>query len=212
VDVLIAGAGIGGLALAGGLLARGHRVRVLERMPGLGTGGAAVTIFSNGAAALADLGAPLDGIGGVLDELEFCRADGTTLARADLRIMQRRTGFPVVTVPRSAWLVAKNGQTVRRYSEESAALAMGRPLPVERRHLDALGISGSPEEMHGNEEMDEVFLEFSDTCTTRTVAAEMSVDVVGGLRRSDSLVRGTGMLARIPGTSTTSISPGSYEI
>jgi hypothetical protein len=112
----------------------------------------------------------------------------------------------------SAWLVAKCGQTVRRYTEESAALAMGRPLPIERRHLDALGISGSPEEMHGNEEMDEAFLEFSGTCTARTVAAEMSVDIVGGLRRSDSLVRGTGMLARVPGTSTTSISPGSYEI
>jgi hypothetical protein len=46
----------------------------------------------------------------------------------------------------------------------------------------------------------------------RSVAAEMSVDIVGGVWRSDSLVRGTGMLARIPGTSTTSISPGSYEI
>lgn len=112
----------------------------------------------------------------------------------------------------STWLVAKNGQTIRRYSEESAASAIGRPLPVERRNLDALGISGSPEEMHGNEEMDEAFLEFSGTCTARTVAAEMSVDIVGGVRRSDSLARGTGMLARIPGTSTTRISPGSYEI
>jgi hypothetical protein len=112
----------------------------------------------------------------------------------------------------STWLVARDGQTVRRYSEESAALAMGRPLPIERRHLDAMGISGSPEQMHGDEEMDEVFLEFSGTCTARTVAAEMSVDIVAGLHRNDSLVRGTGMLARIPGTSTTCISPGPYEI
>lgn len=116
----------------------------------------------------------------------------------------------------SAWLIAKDGQTVRRYSEELPALAIGRPLPIERRHLDALGVSVSPEEMHLKVEddpaMDEAFSDFSYACTARTVAADLSIDIVGGLHRSASVVRGTGMLARIPGTSATTISPGGYQI
>ena len=52
MDICVVGAGIGGLALAHGLLADGHRVRVLERAAGPTRGGAAVTIFSNGAASI----------------------------------------------------------------------------------------------------------------------------------------------------------------
>ncbi len=59
MDICVVGAGIGGLALAHGLLADGHRVRVLERAAGPTRSGAAVTIFSNGAAALAGLGVDL---------------------------------------------------------------------------------------------------------------------------------------------------------
>jgi FAD-dependent urate hydroxylase len=63
-------------------------------------GGAAVTIFSNGAAALAGLGAPLDGFGGRLDALRFDTAGGRTMVTADLTVLARRTGFPVTSVPR----------------------------------------------------------------------------------------------------------------
>lgn len=100
MDVLIAGAGVGGLALAAGLVADGHQVRLLEQAPSLREGGAAVTIFSNGAAALAGLGAPLEGVGGDIDELDLRAANGVELWRTDLRVLHRRTGFPVVTVPR----------------------------------------------------------------------------------------------------------------
>jgi hypothetical protein len=62
------------------------------------------------------------------------------------------------------------------------------------------------------EEREELFLEFCADCTARTVAAEMSVDIVGGLYRSESAVRGTGVLARTPAAATASISPGAYEI
>jgi FAD-dependent urate hydroxylase len=100
VDILIVGGGVGGLALARGLADSGHRVRVFEQFPKLRTGGAAVTIFSNGAAALAGLGAPLGGLGGRLDTLRFDTADGRTMVTADLTILARRTGFPVTSVPR----------------------------------------------------------------------------------------------------------------
>ena len=100
MKVLIAGAGIGGLALARGLAGSGHQVRVLEQAPHLRTGGAAVTIFSNGAAALAGLGAPLGGFGGRLEALRFDTSAGRTMITADLTVLARRTGFPVTSTPR----------------------------------------------------------------------------------------------------------------
>jgi FAD-dependent urate hydroxylase len=59
-----------------------------------------VTIFSNGAAALAELGAPLNGLSGRIDALRFLTSAGKPLFTADLTVMARRTGFPVATVPR----------------------------------------------------------------------------------------------------------------
>src|SRR5690242_8890490 len=104
MDIVIVGAGIGGLALANGLLADGHQVRVLERAPSLRTDGAAVTIFSNGAAAAAGLEAPLTGLGGAIETLEFWTSGGQPFARADLRVLRRKTGFGVATIPRAAIL------------------------------------------------------------------------------------------------------------
>lgn len=102
--MLIVGAGVGGLALANGLVARGHGVRVLERAEGRRDSGAAVTLFGNGKAAAAGLSAPLDGLGGRIDELEIRGADDRRYGLTDLRLMARRTGFAVETVPRAALL------------------------------------------------------------------------------------------------------------
>jgi len=100
MDVMIAGAGVGGLALARGLAGAGHRIRVLEKATDARSGGSAVTIFSNGAAAVAGIGAPLGELGGRIDTMRFHTAAGEVLFSVDLTVMARRTGFPVATVPR----------------------------------------------------------------------------------------------------------------
>jgi FAD-dependent urate hydroxylase len=104
MDILIVGAGVGGLALAHGLVADGHQVRVLERAGEPRTDGAAVTVFSNGAAAAAGLGAHLDDLGGTIETLEFHHPDGRAFARADLTLLRRWTGYRVATVHRAALL------------------------------------------------------------------------------------------------------------
>jgi FAD-dependent urate hydroxylase len=96
----VVGAGIGGIALARGLVADQHRVRVLERGTGPSTSGAAVTIFSNGAAAAAGLGADFADLGGDIHELCLHRSTGRPLLHTDLRHMRARTGFAIRTVPR----------------------------------------------------------------------------------------------------------------
>lgn len=121
MKVLIAGGGVGGLALARGLAGSGHEVSVLEQASELRTGGAAVTIFSNGAAALAGLGAPLAGFGGRLDRLRFDTADGRTMVTADLTVLADRIGFPVTSVPRE--------RLVRH-------LAQGVPVEFSREIVD----------------------------------------------------------------------------
>ncbi|MEU4164916.1 hypothetical protein [Actinoplanes sp. NPDC026670] len=112
----------------------------------------------------------------------------------------------------SDWLIAQAGRTVRRYSETDPAWAIGQPLPIERRHLDALGVTGGPELMHDNQDTEEALADFSFACTARTVAAEMSIDIVGGVRRNDATVEGIGTLAWTPGTPATHIQPGAYQI
>ncbi|NJC71598.1 hypothetical protein HC031_18000 [Planosporangium thailandense] len=129
MDALIAGAGIGGLALARGLVADGHRVRVLEKAAGLRLGGAAVTIFSNGAAALAGLGAPLNGLGGPIDLLEFrpSQAQGANQALEDAWLLTRalrRTGAPAEALRRYERLRTPR---VRRVSAMAASEVTNRP-------------------------------------------------------------------------------------
>jgi FAD-dependent urate hydroxylase len=66
--------------------------------------GAAVTIFSNGAAAAEGLGVPVAGLGGRVETLAFGTPDGRPFATADLRELERRTGHGVATIPRRAIL------------------------------------------------------------------------------------------------------------
>ena len=61
--ILVVGAGVGGLSIARGLLRDGHDVTVFEQRPNVQAGGGAVTIWSNGATVLGQLGVDMDGAG-----------------------------------------------------------------------------------------------------------------------------------------------------
>src|ERR1700757_3488100 len=64
--ILVVGAGVGGISIARGLLRDGHGVTVFEQRPDLQAGGGAVTIWSNGATVLAQLGVDMRGAGPLL--------------------------------------------------------------------------------------------------------------------------------------------------
>lgn len=104
--VLVVGAGVGGLAVAKGLLGQGHDVQVYEHADALRTGGAGLTVWSNGTAALRDLGVRLDDVGRELHSLRSMTESGRLLWEADLDEVTERLGAPTVEVARSE-LIAK---------------------------------------------------------------------------------------------------------
>jgi FAD-dependent urate hydroxylase len=102
--VLVVGAGIAGLALAGGLQRRGHDVSVLEEAEDLRVGGAAISVWNNGAMALRCLGTDLRGHGQVIDRLEFRSSTGNLVGWVDTARLNRQIGIDAVTVPRGELL------------------------------------------------------------------------------------------------------------
>lgn len=109
MEILVVGAGVGGLAAARGLSAAGHRVRVFEKAPALRTGGSAVTMWSNGSGILAELGVPLEDAGSRIDVLEQHDFTGRPLMRIDVSRAARRYGHPHLCLPR--------GHLIRRLSD-----------------------------------------------------------------------------------------------
>ncbi|MFD0633431.1 NAD(P)-binding protein [Catenulispora yoronensis] len=99
--ILIAGAGIGGLAAARALIADGHEVSVYERADELRTSGSALTLWSNGTAVLHALGVPREGLGAPLDVLAVQRGrDGRQLMAVDVARAAARYGHPHLSMPR----------------------------------------------------------------------------------------------------------------
>ena len=102
--VLIVGAGVSGIATARGLLRDGHDVTVFDQRPDVTAGGGAVTIWSNGATVLDQLGVDMTGAGQMLSAVRVTTASGRPLATVDLHAMVARLGAPIRMVPRRVLL------------------------------------------------------------------------------------------------------------
>jgi FAD-dependent urate hydroxylase len=98
--ILVVGAGVSGISVARGLLRDGHDVAVFDQRPNVTVGGGAVTIWSNGATVLDQLGVDMDGAGQLLSAVRVMTSTGRPLATMDLNAMVNRLGAPVRMVPR----------------------------------------------------------------------------------------------------------------
>lgn len=98
------GAGVSGIAAARGLLCDGHDVHLFEQRSEIRAGGGAVTIWSNGATVLRQLGVEMGGAGQPLSTVHVLMSTGRPLATLDLAAIADRWGAPVRMVPRRTLL------------------------------------------------------------------------------------------------------------
>ncbi|MDI5909992.1 MULTISPECIES: hypothetical protein [Streptomyces] len=75
-----------------------------------------------------------------------------------------------------AWLIAERGRILRRWISEYPELALGEPFGVERRLLDAYGITGKPEDLAPDSDLAGDWAATWGDCWATTVAEENSVD------------------------------------
>ncbi|OSC39889.1 FAD-dependent oxidoreductase [Mycobacterium decipiens] len=102
--ILVIGAGVSGISAARGLLRDGHDVTVFDQRSDLQAGGGAVTIWSNGATVLGQLGVDMDAAGQQLSSVRVLTSKGHVLAILDVAAMVNRLGAPVRMVPRRVLL------------------------------------------------------------------------------------------------------------
>jgi hypothetical protein len=104
-----------------------------------------------------------------------------------------------------AWLVGSRGRILRRYSTEEPDRSKGEPLPVERRALQRLGLSGPPEQLDDDDQW-----EFASECGTPDVAAELSIDPVWTGRIAECTVDGHALVAWPDSDNEVSVLRGCY--
>ncbi|NUT09065.1 MAG: FAD-dependent monooxygenase [Nonomuraea sp.] len=98
--VIVAGAGVAGLAVARGLLNAGHDVEVYEEAPELRTAGGSVTLWPGSTAILDEIEVDRTELGRRLETMESWADDGRRLFTMDLTAAERRFGRPSVHVAR----------------------------------------------------------------------------------------------------------------
>ncbi|MGW0483958.1 hypothetical protein [Nonomuraea sp. NPDC003214] len=100
----------------------------------------------------------------------------------------------------SAWLVAENGQVIRRYAAtgepDDASLTLGTPLPCERVKLRELGLPADGDLRAASaEQVEEWTVAAFELAPEVAAAFGVTPFTLGG----DTKVRGTGLLAVTPG-------------
>ncbi len=101
MNILVVGAGIGGITAAITLARAGHRVTLAERAERFAPVGAGIVMAPNAAKALASLGVDLSSRGFPLPSLDIVRADGSLLQRIEPQRSSHEYG-PVWALTRPA--------------------------------------------------------------------------------------------------------------
>src|SRR5215831_17091298 len=92
MNVLVIGAGIGGLSSAIALARAGHEVTLVEKMERFEPVGAGIVLAPNAARALESLGVELASRGHALSSLDLVRADGRLIQRIESHQVDARYG------------------------------------------------------------------------------------------------------------------------
>jgi 2-polyprenyl-6-methoxyphenol hydroxylase-like FAD-dependent oxidoreductase len=112
VDILIQGAGIGGLTLAIALIRKGYTVRIVERASGLSEVGAGIWMAANPLQVFDRLGfaEKIMAVGWTVHRLTLEDYNAEILQTSDLSAVAKVFGFETVALPRSALQRVLSGQ------------------------------------------------------------------------------------------------------
>ncbi|MBG0872214.1 FAD-dependent monooxygenase [Burkholderia cenocepacia] len=102
MNIAILGAGVAGMSTALALAGRGHEIRLYERRPAESTMGAGVVLWPNAGFVLTQLGLLPDIVeaGGRLHAMRRIDRHGTLLKATEIGALDRRMGFPTVSILR----------------------------------------------------------------------------------------------------------------